>query len=127
MRQLLGYEHLEDPALCKEIDALYRDIWEPLNNYFMPNAKLIEKTRHGAKIKKRHDKPMTPCDRLLQSKHVSAAVKKKLRHTRKTLNPFTLAKELEKSLNQIHTSVPRSGRPTDALHGALNTTKATTA
>ena len=126
VRQLLGYERLDDPRLCKDIDTLYCEVWEPLNNYFMPNAKLIEKTRHGAKIKKRHDKPMTPCDRLLQSEHISDGVKKKLRQTRKALNPFTLAKELEKSLNRIHHSVPRSGRPTDALHGALKTANTTT-
>src|SRR5690606_31184711 len=67
VRQLLGYDRFEDPHLCPLINTLYRDYWEPLNNYFIPNAKLIHKTRLGSKIKIRHDKQMTPCARLRPS------------------------------------------------------------
>ncbi len=121
VRQLLGYDRLEDPRLCARINTLYRDYWEPLNNYFMPSAKLIEKIRHGAKIKKRHDKPMTPCDRLLQSQYISKHDKEQLRQKRKALNPFVLAQKLEKALNEIFNQSPRSGRPTDSLHGDFET------
>ena len=34
VRQLLGYEQLEAPELCERINALYRDLWEPLHHYF---------------------------------------------------------------------------------------------
>jgi hypothetical protein len=65
VRQLLGYERLADPAMVKEVNTLYRELWEPLHNHFCASAKLVSKDRHGAKVKRRHDRPMTPCDRLL--------------------------------------------------------------
>src|SRR5690606_471022 len=115
VRQLLGYDRFEDPHLCPLINTLYRDYWEPLNNYFIPNAKLIHKTRLGSKIKKRHDKPMTPCDRLLLSPHIDKEAKTRLRENRKKLNPFSLAENLEKALNQIFSPGCGSGRPAASL------------
>jgi hypothetical protein len=72
VRQLLGYDRLEDPQLVEPINVLYRECWEPLHNYFLPSAKLEEKRREGAKVKRRHDKPLTPCERLLGSPDVEA-------------------------------------------------------
>ena len=118
VRQLLGYDRLQDPALREEINALYRDIWEPFHNYFCPSAKLLNKDRHGAKIKRRHDRPLTPCDRLLASPDVSAAAKKKLRQTRSALNPFDLQRRLDAALRPILQRALRSSRPTGSLHSA---------
>ena len=118
VRQLLGYDRLQDPALREEINALYRDIWEPFHNSFCPSAKLLNKDRHGAKIKRRHDRPLTPCDRLLASPDVSAAAKKKLRQTRSALNPFDLQRRLDAALRPILQRALRSSRPTGSLHSA---------
>jgi hypothetical protein len=115
VRQLLGYDRLEDPALCAEINALYTEIWEPLHNYYCPSAKLISKDRHGAKIKRRHDKPATPCERLLASGDVPGAVKLKLRATRAGLNPFELHRRLESALRPILHRALRSSRPAGSL------------
>jgi len=71
VRQLLGYERLADPEMLAQINALYRELWEPLHNYFSASGKLVSKDRHGAKVKRRRDRPMTPCDRLLASHAVS--------------------------------------------------------
>ena len=116
VRQLLGYDRLEDPELCEAINTLYRDLWEPLHNYFCPSAKLVNKERHGAKVQRRHDQPTTPCDRLLACEHISAAAKKKLIATRKALNPFELARQIEAALRPILQRALRSSRPTGSLH-----------
>ncbi|MEM0965228.1 MAG: hypothetical protein AAGJ81_03625 [Verrucomicrobiota bacterium] len=123
VRQLLGYDRLDNPQLCPLINSLYRDYWEPLNNFFMPSFKLVEKIRQGSKIKKRHDKPMTPCDRLLLSEHIDARTKTKLRKTRKQLNPFKLAEKLENALNPILSPMAGSGQPTASLHRPLEIKK----
>ena len=115
VRQLLGYDRLEDPALCAEINALYTEIWEPLHNYFCPSAKLISKDRHGAKIKRRHDKPATPCERLLASEHIPGPIKLKLRNIRAGLNPFDLHRRLEAALRPILHRALRSTRPAGSL------------
>jgi hypothetical protein len=116
VRQLLGYDRLEDPALREPINALYRDIWEPFHNYFCPSAKLLGKDRHGAKIKRRHDRPLTPCDRLLACPDVGPTTKKKLRQIRAALNPFALQRRLDAALRPILQRALRSSRPAGSLH-----------
>ena len=112
VRQLLGYDRLNDPAWVEPLNALYRDLWEPLNNYFLPSTKLIEKVRDGGKIKKRHDNPMTPCDRLLQSPHLTNEAKATLRATRDALDPITLAEQLEQALKNLWQGGPAQPSPT---------------
>lgn len=34
VRQLLGYERFEDRLVVEPLDKLYREVWEPLNNFF---------------------------------------------------------------------------------------------
>jgi hypothetical protein len=118
VRQLLGYDRLDDPELVAPINALYRDCWEPLHNHFLPSAKLEQKSRDGAKIKRRHDKPLTPCQRLLASPEVSGAAKRRLQAERAVLNPFELHRRLEEGLRGILHRARHSSRPTDSLHGA---------
>lgn len=127
VRQLLGYERLDDPDLLGPINALYRDCWEPLHNFFLPSAKLERKSRVGAKVQRKHDKPLTPCERLLASKDVSVASKRRLRATRDSLNPFELHRRLEEGLRAILHRALHSSRPTDSLHCApdAGTTSAT--
>lgn len=119
VRQLLGYERFDDESLLPIINEIYEEYWESLNNFFMPCMKLVKKERHGAKIKRQHDKPMTPCDRLLQSDYLSQEAKEKLQTKRATLNPFKLQQQLEQKLRQLHYLL-RSIRPTDSLNFASN-------
>jgi hypothetical protein len=98
VRQLFGYERLDEFELSVMMDEIYQVYWNPLNNYFIPVQKLISKERHGSKIKKKYDNPKTPCQRLLDSDKVSADVKRQLKHNQKYKNPFFLKRELEKKL-----------------------------
>lgn len=124
IRQLLGYGRLEDPVLVEKINRIHKEIWEPLNNFFLPSAKLIKKTRAGGKVTRKHDEPKTPCDRLLESKHVSKATKAMLRKKRKALNPFQLKRELEKALKEVLEYAHPARRPTASLpDGLKNSTK----
>lgn len=74
---------------------------DPLNNFFLPSAKLVKKERNGAKMNKQHDTPTTPCERLLNCSDMSEASKEKLRNERKKLNPFELSKRLTDALKRI--------------------------
>jgi len=118
VRQLLGYDRLDDMELLEPINRLYREMWEPLHNYFLPSAKLVGKDRHGAKVKRSHDTPQTPCDRLLASKAISAAKKRQLRQQRAQLNPFELHRQLEEALRPLLLRALHSSRPTGSLHSA---------
>ena len=133
VRQLLGYDRLGDPELLDPINALYRDCWEPLHNFFLPSAKLTAKNRDGAKVKRTHDLPLTPCERLLASADVAAAAKRRLKAERAALNPFELHRRLEEGLRAIlhralHSSRPAPAAPVrDSLHCAPDAGKTTPA
>lgn len=116
VRQLLGYDRLENPEPIDAINELYRMWWDPLHNLFLPSAKLRESYREGSRWVRRHDDPQTPCDRLLHSPHLDTKTKKHLRTLRAALNPLELKRQVEKRLAKILASVPRSGRPPVALH-----------
>jgi len=118
VRRLLGYNRLEDPQLVEAINALYRECWEPLHNFFLPSMKLQKKSREGAKVKRRHDPPQTPCERLLGSAEVDPATKRRLRQQRAQLNPFELHRRLEQRLGPILLRPLHSSRPSDSLHCA---------
>jgi len=100
-RQLLGYGRMEDPALVPLINALYKEAWEPLQNFFLPSMKLKSKHRDGSRWVRRHDRPQTACDRLLHHGAITAAQKRKLKDHRAALDPFTLAQEVERRLKPI--------------------------
>ncbi|MBE3139257.1 MAG: hypothetical protein IMZ53_01610 [Thermoplasmata archaeon] len=52
-------------------------------NFFQPSFKLLEKEKHGAKMKKWYEKPKTPCEQLLNHPAVPDDVKEKLELQRK--------------------------------------------
>ena len=120
VRQLLGYERFEDPTVLAPLNALYRGIWEPLHNFFLPCAKLEAKSRNGAKVHRKHDKPKTPCDRLLESEHVPEKAKAKLRARRAVLDPFELHDRLEEGLRRVLHLARHSSRPTASLRCGPN-------
>lgn len=107
VRQLLGYGRFGDLALKAMVDELYEKAWLPMRNYFTPVMKLLSKERIGGKIRKKYDKPASPCDRLLACEKVSEATKKQLREKRSELDPLELAEEVERRLSEIFQIVER--------------------
>ena len=81
------------------MNIIYKKYWNPLNNYFLPSFKLLEKTRVGGKIKKKFEVPKTPAQRLLNAKGYSGYMKRKIRNELGKLDPIELKRELEKELN----------------------------
>jgi len=60
VRKLLGYDRLDCPNLKSIVNDLYKNEWSLLQNFFMPQVKLIEKIRVGGKYKRKHSEPKTP-------------------------------------------------------------------
>jgi hypothetical protein len=100
VRQLLGYQRLEQPELVPLINELYRT-WGLLHNFFCPNLKLLSKTRKGAKTIRKYSPPQTPYQRLLESKHLSQEQKQKLPNRFHQLNPLQLKREIEQKLKLV--------------------------
>ena len=100
MRQLLGYERLELPELIPLINDLYRT-WGLFHNFFCPTLKLLSKVRQGSKTVRKYSAPQTPFQRLLDSAHLTAQQKDKLRAQHLSLNPLKLKERLEQKLKLV--------------------------
>jgi len=93
VRRNVGYarfDTLEELAVLNELYALLREH----TNYFMPSAKLLSKTRDGAKVTKRYDEPRTPYARVLASALVTDTAKRRLKRRYDKLNPVKLKREI---------------------------------
>lgn len=109
VRQLFGYERFENQAVVELMNTLYKNEISQLNNYFLPNFKLIKKERVESKIIKKHDVPATPYQRLMLSKHITEGKKQELTEIYNQLNPFELKKTIQKKLNIIFSIIHVTG------------------
>ena len=101
VRTLFGYERLDQLELVPLMNEIYENYWNPLQNFFLPTIKLINKERVGAKIKRTYDETSTPFERLIKSEHLSAEQKAKLKSQKAKLNPFQLRLEMELKLKEF--------------------------
>ncbi len=74
-------------------------------NFFLPVAKLKEKSRTGSKVKKRYDDPQTPYARVLNSPHVSEEHKALLRETYALLDLVYLRQQIDSLQDKLLISV----------------------
>lgn len=98
VRQLLGYDRLDQQWDVDYINDLYQNYWLILWNFFTPVMKLKSKTRIGGRIVKVHDEPKTPFERLLESQHLSQEEKQTLMARAEHINPFRVRQELDTKL-----------------------------
>lgn len=101
VRQLFGYDRLEEPHLLPLMNDLYAHEWSLYQNHYCPSMKLQEKHRINSKYVKQYDAPQTPYQRVLASDQISEEAKQRLRTIHQSLNPFILKQAIEKKLRTI--------------------------
>jgi len=101
VRKLLGYVRYDSAPALAAINALYEDL-RLLQNLCLPSVKLIEKTRVGARIRRRYDAPRTPLERMERCPEADPEKLRALRHLRARLNPFELAQRIDRQLGEIY-------------------------
>ena len=115
VRQLFGYQRIDDQDLVPLMNEIYKYYWNPLRNYFHPCSKLKEKVRIGGRIKKIYEPAKTPYHRLLESEYVTDEMKQVLRQTYKQMNPFHLKRTLDRKLNQFWDLHKKLSHPNERL------------
>jgi hypothetical protein len=95
VRQVLGYQRIEDRSLIPTINMLYRSS-SLLSHFFCPTQKLLMKSKIGSRYLRTYEKiPQTPCQRLMDSPHLFEAQKIHLGVLVAKLNPFALKKIID--------------------------------
>jgi hypothetical protein len=101
VRQLLGYDRLDQRELVPLINDLYTNEWSLYQNHFCPTLKLIEKTRINSRYIKKYDKPKTPYQRVMESEWIGDNTKQQLKAVHLDLDPFKLKAEIETKIKRI--------------------------
>ena len=93
VRQSVGYARFDTDTELAELNELYRHL-RLITNFFVPQAKLIAKSRDGARVARRYDTPVTPYERVLASGVLTKAAARALTASYRQLNPAQLRRDV---------------------------------
>ncbi|MGB9067715.1 MAG: transposase family protein [Candidatus Acidiferrales bacterium] len=102
VRKLLGWERYDTTEAIEAIHDLYRNELRLWLNLFLPSVKLLKKVRVGSKVRRVYDGPRTPLERVRACAQANREKVMRLEEQRKRLDPFQLAKTIERKLERIY-------------------------
>jgi hypothetical protein len=103
IRQLVGYDRLDETKQVKILNDLYANYWRFYVNFFQPTMKLktkVKNTKTGKTTKKYYE-AKTPYQRLLENKNIDKETKKSLKAIYKELNPVKLKVQIKSKLDEL--------------------------
>ncbi len=103
VRKLVGYYRYDTQEEVNLLNLLYEKS-DLLDNFFIAGAKLKEKIRDnkGRVIRRVHDKPKTPYERLMGCYEISRQTKEKLKSIYESLDMIELRQEINKILQELY-------------------------
>jgi hypothetical protein len=116
VRKLFGYARFESELAKAAINDLYKNELRLFQNVFQPSVKLLKKVRKGARITRVYDKPKTPWQRVLLSKHADPQKVKTLQRQIAGLDPFKLSETIDKKLATVQKLLAKGPAPKPTFH-----------
>ena len=114
VRKVLGYLRYDTPAEAVVIRDLYRNELRLYKNFFQPVMKLKSKERIGGRIKRKYGTPLTPYQRLIESRQLSEEEEQRLHQTYLSLNPAALKRAIDAHVNRLLTAYETKNRTSGA-------------
>ena len=102
VRKLLGWERYDTHGAVEAMNDLYGRELRLWLNLFLPSVKLSEKVRVGSKVRRVYDGPRTPFERVQACPQANRERIAQLEELRKRLDPFQLARTIERKLDRIY-------------------------
>lgn len=102
VRRTIGYDRFSSREAFKVLDDVYALVRLYIN-FFQPVLKLVQKSRHGAKVHKVFDTAKTPYQRLLNSGVLTEEKKRELASIYAALNPAQLLKQIRHEVEYLWT------------------------
>jgi transposase InsO family protein len=119
VRKLLGWERYDTAEAVESINDLYRHELRLWLNLFLPSVKLLKKVRVGSKVRRVYDGPRTPFERVRACPQADRAQVAGLEELRKSLDPFQLARTIERKLERIYRLANRRLSPKEIQETTL--------
>jgi hypothetical protein len=109
VRKFYGYVRYDTPQAVTAMNDLNRNELRLYQNLFQPCVKLLKKVRVGSRLIRRYGPPKSPWQRILESPYHDPVKVGVLKALRETLDPFVLAKAIDRKLERIYqlSSTPR--------------------
>jgi hypothetical protein len=98
VRKIFKYDRINSKKLIELMNDIYKNYWNPLQNYFLPSYKIESKERVGSRIVKKYGELKTPAQRIRESLGTPNHIKGVIRSNMMDLDPITLKMELNKRL-----------------------------
>jgi transposase InsO family protein len=117
VRKLLGWERYDTHEAVEAINDLYHELRLWLN-LFLPSVKLLKKVRVGSKVRRVYDGPRTPFERVRACGQADREHVARLEDLRKRLDPFQLARKIERKLEGIYRLANRRLSPKEVQETA---------
>ena len=102
VRQHFGYERYDHPEVAGLLNTLCQGALGQLLNHFLPTHLLQEKRRRGNRIVRVYGPALTPYARVRAAAEVLPAKQRELIALHQRLNPFALAREVERQKKAIN-------------------------
>jgi hypothetical protein len=102
VRKLLAWDRYATTQAVEAINDLYRNELRLWMNCFQPSVKLVRKIRVGSKLRRQYSDAQTPLDRALASEVTDPQRATELRALRQRLDPFELARIIDRKLQRIY-------------------------
>jgi len=111
VRKLLAWDRYDTPQAVGAMNDLYRNELRLWMNLFQPSVKLLRKIRVGSKLRRKYSPAQTPLDRALASEVMDPQQAAELRALRQRLDPFELARTIDRKLERIYALADRRLSP----------------
>jgi hypothetical protein len=103
VRHLFGYNRMDWKEGVKQMNSIYRKEWSNLQNFFMPQQKLVEKFRIGSRIIRKLSAPITPIQRLQE--YLDPPEYNELIVAKAKLNPIWLRRNQRHKVKYLNKSI----------------------
>ncbi len=111
VRKLLGWERYDTHEAVEAMNALYGGELRLWLNLFLPSVKLVKKMRVGSKVRRVYDGPRTPFERVRACPEADQQKVARLEELRQRLDPFQLARTIERQMERIYRRANRRLSP----------------
>lgn len=101
VRKTVGYGRFDTWEHLKPLSRIY-NLLSTYQNYFQPSQKLLNKTRIGSRVTKKHDTAQTPAQRLMARQDTPEQTKQTLRLVQDGLNPAQLLRDIQALVQELY-------------------------
>ncbi len=110
VRRLTGHARYSTSEAFKQMRKLY-SLARLQANFFQPVRRLVDKSRQGDRVVRRHDEAMTPYQRMLDSGALVGARRLVLERLYASLNPLWVSRRIDEEIESLQKLAWRRGDP----------------